>query len=304
MTRSAPNPGGSRRPPHRRGESGYNLALLMVLVTALNVLVAAALPTWTSIDQRHKEEELIFRGLQYAEAIRVFQGRFGRLPVRLEELVEVEPRSIRQLWADPMTGEQRWGLIFASAGGGQQAPDQQGGQQELAGGNAPGSSFGSRSGGDRDEVTTGPIVGVHSLADGESIKVFNGAERYSEWHFTVDLIVQRMGGGGGGPGGGPGGPGSAGPGTPTDANGRPVQPQQGAGTPGAGGPAGAALVQPGQPLPDLSSRWIGRPWPPDLEAATGSGPGGLQDGGLPGQGGGVNQGGPGQRSGSREQLPR
>ncbi|HEX2251775.1 MAG TPA: hypothetical protein VHQ65_00740, partial [Thermoanaerobaculia bacterium] len=51
-------------------------------------------PAWSKMAQREKEEELIFRGLQYAEAIRVFQRKFGRYPTRLEELIEVEPRKI------------------------------------------------------------------------------------------------------------------------------------------------------------------------------------------------------------------
>ena len=60
--------------------------MLMVLVTALNVLVAAALPAWTAMEQREKEEELIFRGLQYAEAIRV-------LPVPLRQACRCAWRS-------------------------------------------------------------------------------------------------------------------------------------------------------------------------------------------------------------------
>ena len=91
-------------------------------MTVLSILVAAALPLWSHGDPRDKEEELIFRGLQYAEAIRVFQHRFGRLPVRLEELIEVEPRCIRQLWKDPMTEDGSWALVFAGSRGGAGAP--------------------------------------------------------------------------------------------------------------------------------------------------------------------------------------
>ena len=81
--------------------AGYNLVILMVMVTVMNVLVAVALPSWSTAIQRQKEKELIFRGLQYAEAIRVFQLRTGRYPVSLRELLENEPRAIRQLWTDP-----------------------------------------------------------------------------------------------------------------------------------------------------------------------------------------------------------
>lgn len=270
---------GERRLPGgrgRRGEAGYNLVFLMVLVTVLTVLVAAALPAWTSMAQREKEEELIFRGLQYAEAIRVFQGRFGRPPMRLEELVEVEPRSIRQLWKDPITGEAEWGLVFANAGvpngGGPQGDGQPARGRELAGGT--GLSDPRPSGGDPDKVTTGPIVGVYSLADGDAIKVFNGKERYSDWHFTVDLLVQAMG------------TGQQPPDQPPQGSG----PGSGGGDDGRGGDGGRFRPGPAQSLvnpmaagpPDLSSRWIGRPWPPEIEAQMNPA-GQLQGGGLPGQ---------------------
>ena len=96
----------------RRGERGYNLVVLVVIITVMNIVLAAVLPLWSQAIRRNKEEELIFRGLQYAEAIRVFHNRFQRWPTRLEELVEIKPRSIRQLWKDPMTEDGKWQLIF------------------------------------------------------------------------------------------------------------------------------------------------------------------------------------------------
>ncbi|HMB53772.1 MAG TPA: type II secretion system protein, partial [Thermoanaerobaculia bacterium] len=174
-----------RRDPEvrrRRGEEGYNLVLLMVIVTALNVLVAAALPSWSAFEQREAEEELIFRGLQYAEAIRVFQARFGRLPVRLEELIEVEPRSIRQLWVDPITGEQNWGLLFGDPSNpGNCAPNP---ADQVDTGLSSGFNNGRG-----ETVTQGPICGVYSRADGDAIKTFMGATSYEEWHFTLGLLV-------------------------------------------------------------------------------------------------------------------
>jgi type II secretory pathway pseudopilin PulG len=233
----------------RDRQSGYNMVVLMVLVTVLHVLVAAALPSWSGAIQREKEEELIFRGLQYAEAIRVFQARFGRPPSRLEELVEVEPRSIRRLWEDPMTGEARWGLIFA--GGGAPIPGQgQGGDGGLGtDATQPPPTITS---GDRDQVTQGPISGVHSLARGEAMLEFQGKQRYSEWLFTVDVVSQGM------------------------------QQRQVVGIgPGevqfASGAVSSSGV--GSTIPDLSSRWIGRPWPPALEQSLDQN---LQQGGMPG----------------------
>ncbi len=217
--------------------AGYNLVVLAVAVTVLNIMVAKALPLWTYVVQKEKEEELIFRGLQYAEAIRIFQTRHGRLPTKLEELIKVEPRSIRQLYKNPMSDDGDWGLIFQ---------DQRGqGQGQNLGGNARGnrngrdrrnrdqeeenrsSSFGLPESGDR--VRIGPIIGVHSEEGGEAIKVFaplgsgggGGGSDYSQWKFTVDLV-------------------------------------QGLGQRGIG--AGDGGVQ----VPTVNSEDIGKPWPPGI----------------------------------------
>lgn len=250
----------------RSGEAGYNLVMLMVAITILNILVAVSLPAWSQVIRREKEEELIFRGFQYAEAIRVFQMRYQRFPNRLEELVEVKPRCIRQLWKDPMTENGKWGLIFQGQQGpltpqtpgdgvdpdpnarpprgGRKPPTDPGGD---GGGGAPGADDdgdgGSAFGGPRkgDEVAVGPIIGVYSKSGKTSIMTFFGKERYDEWRFTVDLFNQA------------GGP----------------PPNQG------------GMAPRGQGL-QLSTRWLGRPLPaflsaPGMDNAT------PQGGTLPGQ---------------------
>ena len=67
----------------RRSRRGFTLAMCAVLITVMSIAVAAILPRWSTQIQREREAELIFRGLQMAEGIRVFQKRFGRYPVRL-----------------------------------------------------------------------------------------------------------------------------------------------------------------------------------------------------------------------------
>ncbi len=187
----------------RSSESGFTLVALAIAVTILTVLLAVSLPAWKQITQREKEEELIFRGWQYVEAIRVFQQRQGRLPTRLDELIKVKPRSIRQLWKDPMTDSGEWGLIFQGTGSSRLRG------QDLTGGTGPGGlgGFGNGTGNDgRDDqedgkngatgpngqrVTVGPIVGVHSLSTDSSIKVLFGQEEYDQWQFTIDLLGQQ-----------------------------------------------------------------------------------------------------------------
>ena len=171
-------------------QSGYNLVFLLVLFSLLSVMAAAVLPAITKQIQREKEAELIFRGLQYAEAIRVFQQRFGRYPNTLEELLEIEPRSIRQLWPDPMSDDGRW--AFVQAAGNQQAGNANGNKadaqgRELTGASAPTSSFQSGISG-QPQRPVGPIVGVVSRQKGQAARTFMGKERYEEWRFTAAIL--------------------------------------------------------------------------------------------------------------------
>ena len=54
---------------------------------------------------------MIFRGKQYARAIALFQKRYGRFPNELKEMYENRPRTIRQLWKDPMCNCADWQVI-------------------------------------------------------------------------------------------------------------------------------------------------------------------------------------------------
>jgi type II secretory pathway pseudopilin PulG len=181
----------------RRAEAGYNLVVLVMAITVLGIFLAAALPLWSGVIRRDREQEAISRGWQYAEAIRVFQRRFGRLPNRLEELVEIEPRSIRRLWKDPLTADGVWAVIVQTPQGGSVAIDpttglpidplpspQEGGPAGtgLPQGGAPPSG--------EPQPVVGPIRGVKSRAKGEAFQSLFGAESYDRWEFTVDLLLK------------------------------------------------------------------------------------------------------------------
>ncbi len=214
-----------RRPHAANGVSvvrqdAFTLVTLLVFVAVLNVMVAVALPLWTQQIQREKEEELIFRGLQYAEAIRVFQQRAGRYPVRLEELLEIQPRSIRQLWKDPMTESGEWDLIVAQTAGqarGRNLTPQAQAEQR------PRRRRGRRQ---PETVTIGPISGVRSKSTEKAIKVWMGGDTHNAWVFTAEVL--------------------------------PIAPSA-----------------PGERIPSLNSRWVGRPFPQGVEAMDGTG---IEDG--------------------------
>jgi Tfp pilus assembly protein PilE len=55
-----------------KGSRGYLVIMLMMAVFVLTLGLLIAVPVWQTELQREKEEELIFRGKQYAEAVRIF----------------------------------------------------------------------------------------------------------------------------------------------------------------------------------------------------------------------------------------
>lgn len=203
-------------------EAGYNLVVLIIAIAVMTAMLAAMLPVVSQEIRRDKEEELIFRGLQYVEAIRIFQIRYQRLPNKLSELVEVKPRCIRQLWKDPMTKDGKWALIFQNNDlqpiNPQLNPQQPGqpgqpgqplpvptppqGQEPDTGDpqTSDANGFGVPKKG--EVVAIGPIIGVYSKSSKKSILIFNGHERYNEWRFTIDMLSGVMRSGGAAVGGG------------------------------------------------------------------------------------------------------
>ncbi len=201
-------------------ESGYNLVVLMVAITVMNILIAASLPLWSRMIQHDKEEELVFRGLQYAEAIRVFRNRFQRAPIRLEELIESKPRCIRQLWKDPMTEDGKWRVLYENVqqppgtitpqqpgeggpgdgsfddgskkgGGGGQDPDPKDRDTDLEPGESNPQGGGGLSSEQKEKLTVGPIEGVASRSSKRSAMIWNREERYDRWQFRWLLVAQQ-----------------------------------------------------------------------------------------------------------------
>ncbi|HEY4682298.1 MAG TPA: hypothetical protein VIH17_03500 [Candidatus Acidoferrales bacterium] len=94
-------------------ERGYALLILLLMVALLSFAAAVAVPRALVQGQREKEEEMIFRGEQYARAVGLFYKRFGRFPAKLEELVEPKNniRFLRQLYKNPMSRDGEWRLL-------------------------------------------------------------------------------------------------------------------------------------------------------------------------------------------------
>src|SRR5487761_1746940 len=70
------------------GANAYAFLVVMIMVTVLLISLTAALPSVYQEGQREREEELIFRGEQYARAIYLFHTALGRYPTSVKELLD------------------------------------------------------------------------------------------------------------------------------------------------------------------------------------------------------------------------
>ncbi len=146
-------------------QSGFTLLGLLFLIAIMGMSVAAAGTLWHTASQRQKEQELLFAGDQYRQAIESFwnmplpTGTPRRLPKNFDELIQ-DPRfpqtvrHLRRIYPDPMTRSAEWGVVKAQDGG---------------------------------------IAGVYSLSEGEpfrkanfpsAYRAFDDQPAYSDWKFV------------------------------------------------------------------------------------------------------------------------
>jgi type II secretory pathway pseudopilin PulG len=234
---------------------GYALLVVMAVATLLLVSLTVALPSVYQEAQREREEELIFRGIQYARAIAMFHRQFQRFPVSVKELLQTNGlRFLRRAYPDPMDRKGKWRFIHANAAGvlldskmrglPSNAPSPSGTppmiSQTSPGAEAspPNSQSASAFFGSGNEMVGAFIVGVAATSHRESIRVWNNRTHYDEWEFLgVDLNLlgtpAGVPGQSGGPaqpqgvpgfGGQPSGPGT--PVSPPSATGPPIPPPQ------------------------------------------------------------------------------
>lgn len=162
---------------------GYILIILMMVVLVMSLALLTALPVWQTELQREKEEELIFRGKQYVEAIRLYQLKNpGRFPSGLKELKE--KKFIRKLYQEPMTEAGTWNLVLAAEGFTASIPQGQApasGQQVLV---APESAL--------ESIQNPRILGVVSPSGKKSFKVYMEQESYDKWLFYYGQDPKKM----------------------------------------------------------------------------------------------------------------
>jgi type II secretory pathway pseudopilin PulG len=200
-----------------RRENGFVYIALLIGLAIIGIGLSATSEVWTQSRQREKEEELLFVGNQFRQAISRFYQQSPpaarRFPMTLEELVDdarapdKPAHHLRKIYPDPMSSGTRWGEV---------------------------------------RLASGQLVGVYSQSTDAPFKVFGFAlrdkdfldkEHYADWIFRSPLPAANpllaAGAGyntsGGAPGatpsGAPGGlPGGAPAGNPGVAPTRPMAP--------------------------------------------------------------------------------
>lgn len=159
------------RGPRRDRERGFTYITLLILVAVMGVVLATTGQVWSTAIKREKEQELIFVGDQFRNAIAMYYrnslGQSARYPMSLEDLLK-DPRYpdtrryLRKIHPDPISNSTEWGLI---------------------------------------KGPKGEILGVHSLSQEEPLKKsnfsiadqsFEGKTQYSDWIFMI--VTQAKGG--------------------------------------------------------------------------------------------------------------
>ncbi len=190
---------------------------MVIGIAILTILLAAVGPTISTIIQRDKEFELVFRGKQYARSIVAFQKRYGRYPNTLKELMSLHPRSIRQLWKEPLCNcDEGWQVIIAGTpeaqpmgqgavpqvgglpggglrrtpGPGNQPPSTYTGIQPtpppfLGGGGPATPTPASSIFGPAEGQVVGPIVGVRAKKRLKALRKWRDRDYTDEWRFIA-----------------------------------------------------------------------------------------------------------------------
>jgi type II secretory pathway pseudopilin PulG len=194
------------RSNRRNGETnGYAMVGLMVMMAIMTIIMSAAMPVWRQVAQREKEEELVFRGQQYAHAIGLFQRKFGNaMPPNVNVLVE--QRFLRKKYKDPITNDD-FALLTMGRAAAANAPAPGASSRATRPGQPRQISTSTTPPADRSVtpmpagVVSAPaglmnaFIGVVSKSKDKSIRLYQGKNHYNEWAFVYVPQTQAPGAG-------------------------------------------------------------------------------------------------------------
>ena len=100
------------------GERGSALMIVMILAAVVAIMLYRELPVAAFEAQREKEQQLIDRGREYTQAVRLYVRRIGSYPPSFDALEDTNRiRFLRRRFKDPFTGKANWRLLHTGPGG-------------------------------------------------------------------------------------------------------------------------------------------------------------------------------------------
>ncbi len=190
----------------QNNQSGYILFGIVIGITILGISLTAAAPLWQKVVQRDKEQELIFRGYQYMQAIERYQRQFpGAYPPSVEILVE--QKFLRKAYKDPFAENenQQFRILYQlspelqqqsqkpdlEASGLTNMSQSQSQRQSQGFGTTTrqlsGGRFQSTLGRGSSNLNLGGIVGVASISDEITFYKVPGKTLYKDWLFVYGI---------------------------------------------------------------------------------------------------------------------
>jgi len=162
-------------------KNGYLVIMLMLAVFVISIGLLIVVPVWQTEVQREKEEELIFRGKQYVEAVRLYGlKKPGQFPSSLKELLD--KRCLRKPYKDPMTENGEWNVIVNPGTAGSQAGSTGGAEQQVL--LVPEKVLPS--------IRSALVLGVASPSTKKSIRIYNDQETYDKWLFYYGQDPKKL----------------------------------------------------------------------------------------------------------------
>ena len=125
-------------------QAGYAMAALLVAMAVMAIVLSAAMPVWSHMIRREKEEELIFRGTQYARAINQYQRKFANASPREPRRADRAAHASKEIQRSAVSKQRRRVSTVVSA----------------KSGNDGQSGAGSGSAGARAKAREAPVAGV------------------------------------------------------------------------------------------------------------------------------------------------
>src|SRR5438552_526114 len=102
---------------------GFTYIGLLMFLAILSITATASVTLGALVERRSAEQELLRIGGEYRRALQSYASAGGnRYPGSLQELVR-DPRSaavrrhLRQVYVDPLTGRDEWGVVLVPGGG-------------------------------------------------------------------------------------------------------------------------------------------------------------------------------------------